>query len=402
MGVKIRERAGAWWLFIDHNGARKAKRVCAVGQNRKESRRAADLAAMKVEVRLAEGELGILEKATEPDPGPTLAAYAKTWLNTHVKNVLAASTRRFYAMNLKEHIVPVIGSKSISGITRADCKAVMASCQVKDLRVASLLGIGRTLSSLLTHAVEDGHLEANPALRLGRYARRKDEPKFEVSPLTRDEVKSLLKAAQEHHPGDYAMLLCAVRTGMRLGELAGLEWGDIQFGDRFIEVRRNRTGGTVTTPKNGRPRRVDMSKTLTKELEALLVRRKVEKLKNGWKELPAHVFRSPDGGPVDGDNFRRRVFIKAVEKAGLRHVRFHDLRHTFASLLIQDGQSLAYVRDQLGHSSIQITADIYGHLVPGANRSAVDRLDDDAQQNESATPPQPSVSEATIADAVSL
>jgi len=63
-----------------------------------------------------------------------------------------------------------------------------------------------------------------------------------------------------------------------------------------------------------------------------------------------------------------------MEKAGLRRIRFHDLRHTFASLLIQNGESLAYVKDQLGHSSIRLTVDVYGHLVPGANRQAVNKL----------------------------
>ena len=72
------------------------------------------------------------------------------------------------------------------------------------------------------------------------------------------------------------------------------------------------------------------------------------------------------------------------EKAQLRRVRFHDLRHTFASLLIAQGESLAYVRDQLGHASIQLTVDTYGHLIPGANRQAVDRLDD---APEDASPP---------------
>jgi integrase len=76
------------------------------------------------------------------------------------------------------------------------------------------------------------------------------------------------------------------------------------------------------------------------------------------------------------DNLRKRYFYKVLEKAGLRRIRFHDLRHSFASLLIAQGESLAYVRDQLGHSSIQITVDTYGHLVPGSNRQAVDRLDD--------------------------
>jgi integrase len=76
-----------------------------------------------------------------------------------------------------------------------------------------------------------------------------------------------------------------------------------------------------------------------------------------------------------------------LTKVGLGHIRFHDLRHTFASLLIQQGESLAYVRDEMGHASIQITVDTYRHLVPGGNRAAVDRLDDPAQP--SATSAQP-------------
>jgi integrase len=91
--------------------------------------------------------------------------------------------------------------------------------------------------------------------------------------------------------------------------------------------------------------------------------------------MSAWVFTVKTGAALDGDTLRRRVFQPALTKAKLRQVRLHDLRHTFASLLIQQGESLAYVRDQLGHSSIQVTVDVYGHLVPGGNRAAVDRLD---------------------------
>ena len=73
-------------------------------------------------------------------------------------------------------------------------------------------------------------------------------------------------------------------------------------------------------------------------------------------------------------NLKKRHFFKCLETAGLRRIRFHDLRHTFASLLIQNGESLAYVKEQLGHSTIKLTVDVYGHLVPGANREAVNRL----------------------------
>jgi integrase len=79
---------------------------------------------------------------------------------------------------------------------------------------------------------------------------------------------------------------------------------------------------------------------------------------------------------LDGDHVRNRGFYLILKKSGLRRIRVHDLRHAFASLLIQNGESLAYVKEQLGHHSIQITVDTYGHLVPGGNRQAVDRLDD--------------------------
>ena len=93
------------------------------------------------------------------------------------------------------------------------------------------------------------------------------------------------------------------------------------------------------------------------------------------KDRPELVFPSANGTALDKANVRH-MFYGILEKAKLRRIRFHDLRHTFASLLIQNGESLAYVRDQLGHKSIQVTVDIYGHLVPGGNCATADRLDD--------------------------
>ena len=126
-----------------------------------------------------------------------------------------------------------------------------------------------------------------------------------------------------------------------------------------------------------------MSRQLTDTLKALLLEQKKETLRNGWGELPPWVFASEQGTMLDGDNIRHRAHRGILKKTGLRYVRLHDLRHTFASLLIQNGESLAYVKEQLGHHSIQITVDTYGHLVPGGNRQTVDRLDD---PQEPATP----------------
>jgi len=93
-------------------------------------------------------------------------------------------------------------------------------------------------------------------------------------------------------------------------------------------------------------------------------------------DRPQWVFPNQTGRILDPDNFRTRIFYKVLERAGLRRIRIHDLRHTFCSRLIGNGESLAYIRDQMGHSSIQVTVDLYGHLVSGSNRQAVDRLDE--------------------------
>jgi integrase len=117
-----------------------------------------------------------------------------------------------------------------------------------------------------------------------------------------------------------------------------------------------------------------MSQQLSEVLKAQLHRTKELTLKKGWKQPPETLFYNDEGRPLDPSNIAKRCFHKCLEKACLRRVRFHDLRHTFASIHISQGESLAYVRDQLGHHSIQITVDIYGHLVPGSNKSAADRL----------------------------
>ena len=135
-----------------------------------------------------------------------------------------------------------------------------------------------------------------------------------------------------------------------------------------------------------------MSLELAQTLKDLLLERQVEAGANGT-EVPPWVFCNENGGLLHPNNLRDRIFYGLLKKAGLRQVRFHDLRHTFASLLLQQGESPVYVKEQLGHSSIQITVDCYGYLIPGGNKQAVDRLDtptvQPAVKAESATPAQP-------------
>jgi hypothetical protein len=196
----------------------------------------------------------------------------------------------------------------------------------------------------------------------------------------------------------YREFLTLARTGMRVGEVVALKWGDVQFGEdeddrnRFIFVRRNWVHKQFGKPKSGKERRVDLSRQLRRVLLDLRDQRSLKAYLAGQSSIADElVFPSEAGTPMDGSNVYKRYFLPAVEAAGLRHFRIHDLRHSYASLLIQAGASLAYVRDQLGHSSIQVTVDLYGHLVPSANIGWIDGLDESEAETipeQNATPAQ--------------
>ena len=155
--------------------------------------------------------------------------------------------------------------------------------------------------------------------------------------------------------------------------------------------------GVLTSPKSHQRRRVDLSAQRSAALIDWQRHQRERCLKNR-KNLPTWVFPSRQGTTLE-ERSLRHVFTRMLEKAGLRQIRIHDPRHTYASLLLQQGESIVYVKEQLGHASIQITVDTYGHLIPGANRGAVDRLDDAWMQPDATqAQPEPEGTSETLAE----
>lgn len=368
MGVKVREKnPGEWWVFITHNGKRKSKRI---GRDK----RTALEVARKIEARLTLGDLKIENEAPAVK---TFGEYAKSWIAVTVPAMCKESTLRDYRGMLDKHILSVFGHHPVNRINRLMVKNFLMEKSNAGYAASTVTHIKNAIGGILNLAVDDETLMVNPAHRLGKVIRSKSL-RLAVDPLNRDELAVLLAAFKEHFPYHYPMALTLARTGMRLGEAIGLQWGDIDFHGRFINIQRAISRSEVGTPKNGKPRRVDMSNQLAATLKELKKQRMVETLKNGWQGVPEWVFISSDGTHLDGSHWRGRIFNKALQKAELRRVNVHSLRHAYASLLIQAGESLAYIRDQLGHHSIKVTVDIYGHLAPEGNKEAVDRLDDAA------------------------
>jgi integrase len=366
MGVKVREKvkgSGEWWIFINYKGRRASKRVG--------TRKAAKESAVKAQKEIALERFN-LETPEEMRP-LSFRRYAERWMKQHVEMNCKPATVLSYRCALDINLLPALGDKGIREITRDDVKTLCFDMKQKGLTPGVVKLRGTILGGIFNAAIEDGLLVGNPAIRLGKIVKVPSR-KGRVDFLNPDESHKLLDTAQEHFPRWLPFFLTALRTGMRVGELIALQWEDIDWNGKFIEVRRAISQGEVGTPKNGKPRRIDLSDRLAAVLTEHRRAMAKEALAQGHS-LPERIFVNPEGGELKASSVVK-PYRRILTKAGLRRLRFHDLRHSFASALIGNGAPLAYVSQQMGHSSIRITVDVYGHLVPGANREEVNKLDD--------------------------
>jgi integrase len=386
MGVTIRKRNGKWFIFVNYRGRRKAKCIGA-------SRQLAEQVKRQLEAKLTLGDLGFLAEAPKT---VTFAEYSQRWLTQRAAEVdLKDSTVASYKQLLRLYVLPAFGRLAVNGIERSYVKQFLGDWSQKATLSRNTLRLMMcTLRVILNGAVEDGIIDRNPAEKLGRFTKT-EKPDNQAQAMTREEAQAFLTAAIETRQELYPLFLMALRAGLRKGELIALKWGDIQFGgdddsNRYILVQRNYVQGRFTTPKSKKSRRVDLSKQLRRALLELRDKRMLEAFMAGRPSISDDlVFPSKANTPLDANNLVHYHFQPLLESAGLRHFRFHDLRHTFGSLLIQDGASLSYVKEQMGHASIKVTADTYGHLIPGADINWIDRLDREASPQPNATQAQP-------------
>lgn len=372
MGVILKQRpenSGIWWVFISHKGKRRAKKI---GKDK----RLAKEVAKKIEAKLALGDFD-LEKQSNI---PTFGEYSQKWL-AFIKMNRRESTYERYDQVLRDHIFPVFKNKTLDSITRGDVRDFLIAKSDK-LDVSVLRDV---LSGVLGFAVDDELIKANPIIGITKKLDLKKDKSEDVDPLTEVDLSLFLKTCKDLAPEYYSFFLMAARTGARLGELLAIRWGDLDFSHKvifeggeakerpFIWIKRSYRRGRFTPPKNGKSRKVDMSNQLRDALKEHLTREKKEALKQGLGDVPELVFHR--NGKVIEQNYIRRIFKRVLSKAGLREIKFHALRHTFASLLLSKGESPVYVKEQLGHHSIQITVDIYGKWIQTERSAGVNRLD---------------------------
>ena len=319
-------------------------------------------------------------------PNCTVEAYAKRWIR-RVAIYLRAGTLHGYEQHLRDNIIPALGNRPFTSLTRDEVAQFILILFKRGLRRYTVVNAIKVLRRMYYDAIEHGEVLYNPVSGALRGLYRAHE-RTTIEPLRIEEARCFLSTAKRYNPHWYPLFLCAITTGMRRGELLALRPCDMDFELGFINVRSSIQGGIRILPKTYKIRRIDLNERLAEVLSRYL----------NWKialalelehETPRNERRSKEKVLADVmekslfttlydctlyDHTVYKAFRRTLKKAGLRHIRFHDLRHTFASLLLQQGESLAYVRDQLGHHSIQMTADYYGHLVARSNKAAVNDL----------------------------
>jgi integrase len=353
------------------------------------SKEEAELELARAMVRKAQGQ-------SEPSARRmTLAEHADWWLGKK-KSRVGRQTFVNYESVLRVHVLPSLGHLELRRVGRETLddfvtdwtdggpmfRERVALAQERERaraqeanRPPRPIRLGRSpktianavvvLSALFGDAVKTGRIAASPAVALERP--KDDRPTDErMQPLDAAGLRLLIASAET--PLARALLTTAGLTGCRRGELLGLRWGDIDYLNRRVWVRRAIGLEGVKTPKTrGSIRAITLSPMLAAELESW------------WKETrfrgeTDYVFPSSTGTPLDGRNVDRKLFQPTRRRAGLS-LRFHDLRHTFASILIAQGEHPKKISEQLGHASIAITIDRYGHLFDRSYSDVSDALE---------------------------
>ncbi|MFI5281741.1 MAG: tyrosine-type recombinase/integrase [Candidatus Dormibacterales bacterium] len=316
------------------------------------------------------------EDGTLPKPGRlTVEAWLKTWLAGVHKR---PRTFEHYELVVRKHIVPLIGSKPLAKLTASDVERLMAAKLAGGLSPRSVHHVRAVLRNALRKAVRDRLISHNVAAE----ADAPDVPMVEMQTLTPEQVKVFLGAVTGRRLE--ALYVTTLALGLRRGEVLGLRWSDINLDAGTLRVSRalqwirpigqRRSEPALVEPKSRTSRRaLSLPSVALESLRAHRRRWADEKLRLGDRYLNEWdlVFVGPQGEPLNPKTIWSEFHEEILVGAGLPLIRFHDLRHSCASLLLLAGVPARMVQEILGHSSIGLTLGTYSHVLPGLREQAV-------------------------------
>jgi len=350
----VRKRRGKWVLdYRDQHGRRHWETVTG---NRKHADRLLAL-------RLHEVGQGMFQaKAEEKTFDKVAAAYQTGHIDVNVRR----TTQRDYKILINRHVLPYFIGINVRAITPQAVEAWRNKLLDNGVGRRTVNKAHIQVGAMLRYAMRNRWVNYNAASEVPklRDESTKSAHLLESNILTPREVRALLDAATERWQ---PLLMMAVLTGLRQGELLGLQWGDIDWSAKQVHVRRQFNAGRFADLKTRHSRRrVGLSEELLSELKACKLR-----CPKGEHDL---VFPNHNGRPLDHGILLRSGFYPALRRAKLRRIRFHDLRHTFASLLIAQNVHPKRIQALMGHSTIRVTMDVYGHLMHDPDNEATEKL----------------------------
>ncbi len=381
MGVKI-QRPGdpghpggnrRTYVRVNYRGRRKTRVF--------NTKQAAEAYASTVESILTDAELGKTDAGavfaslaqTPSRPAVTFEEAAERWW-THASPDMKAGTQDTYRNVLDKHVLPIFGQRPLEDITIDDVEAWWASLRATGLSHKRLRTIRGILAGVFQRSVAKRLTTQDPTAVIAGRLGREDREVRQAEWLTEPELTKLLALAEEREPKYHPLVLTLASTGIRLGEALGLQIGDVDLTRRTLAIRRAIRKHRVGSPKSGKPRTVSIPRSTVAVLRDWMDTIRAEAAVRGQE--PTWLFPGGTGQPIE-DKCPVQALRRLLKLAGItRKVRIHDLRHTYSSLALQRGVPLLVVSRQLGHSTIAITADIYGHLVPDATREAASAWED--------------------------
>jgi integrase len=389
MGVKVREHKGAWWLFIDYHGKRKAKRV-GVG---KPGKRSAEQAAIRIQAKLAEDDTSVFN----PEPPaaatcPTFAAVADEWLVKYpAVHAVAPSTMENYTSFTQRHLVPFFGAMPVIEITADTIEDFIAA---KRSASGSLRFVGKPLSDatlrtgllalrlILQRAVRMKLIPGNPV----KEVEWRGSPSIAVvDPFSGRELREIIAAAERLDPDIATMLSLWAQSGMRAGEVCGLQWGDLDLERGTALVQRTWTRERLGPTKTRQSRLVSFLHPVlddsgewrpgsTERGCAVLHALRGSKVRS----LDPQSFVFGHGARPVGSMELHRRWKRVLVAAKVRYRSPEQLRHTFASTMLSRNAPLLYVQQQGGWRSAAVLLRVYARWMP-----------QDAATSPAATLPQP-------------
>lgn len=318
--------------------------------------------------------LASLDKDLYTPPGKLVVAdLLNQWLEGYVKTNCSVSTLESYQSTMERHLIPALGHTPLKQLQPPMIQAYYGRACEK-LPAKSVLYHHRILKHALKYGVRQGYLGRNPCDLV-------DPPKprrKSMRTLTPEQVKVLLEPVEDNR--FYPIIYTALNTGLRQAELLGLRWRDIDLDLRSISVcqvlYKRRGVCEFKEPKTSHSKRlVSMTPKLADYLGDYKAERESLSLHLGRLLKPDNlVFSNVEGEPID-PNVLSHNFAKIVKRAGLESVRFHDLRHTFASLMLLRGTKPKVISEALGHASVAFTMDVYSHIIEEMQSDAMALLD---------------------------